>query len=89
MVYFYFIGSRKIFSVLAEGSGGGDFTEERGNPGPSGLSEGSSAGERGSEAEPGSAGDPEAERAERKGEGAEQEGVMRGASIFTPTDALS
>ena len=59
---------------LAEGGGGGDCVEERGDPGLEGLSERSPAGEGGPEAEPHPAGDAETERAEREGEGAQQEG---------------
>lgn len=54
-----------IVSPLAEGGGGGDLVEERGDPGPEGLSERSSTGEGDPAAEPDPAGDPEAERAER------------------------
>lgn len=50
--------------LLAEGGGGGDCVEERRDPGPAGLSERSSAGEGGPEAEPDPAGDSETERAE-------------------------
>lgn len=60
--------------LLAEGGGGRDCVEERGDPGPEGLSERSSAGEGDPEAEPDPAGDSETERAEREGEGAQQEG---------------
>lgn len=56
--------------VLAKRGGGGDCVEERGDPGPEGLSDRSSAGEGGPEAEPDSAGDSETERAERQREGA-------------------
>lgn len=60
--------------VLAKGGGRGDCVEERGNPGPEGLSEKSSAGEGSPEAGPDPAGDSETERAERQREGAQQEG---------------
>jgi len=63
-----------VYLSSAEGGGGGDRVEERGDPGPQGLSERISAGEGDPEAEPDPAGDPEAERAERQGEGAQQEG---------------
>lgn len=49
--------------LLAEGGGGGDYVEERGDPGPAGLSGRGSAGEGDPEAEPGPAGGPETERA--------------------------
>lgn len=66
--------SWRMCMFLAEGGGGGDCVEERGDPGPEGLSERSPAGEGGPEAEPCPAGDAETERAEREGEGAQQEG---------------
>ena len=50
--------------LLAEGGGRGDCFEERGDPCPEGLSESSTEGERGSEAEPHPAGDSETEGAE-------------------------
>lgn len=63
------LGERLVF-LLAEGNGGGDCVEERGDPDTEGFFESSSAGEGGSETEPDPAGDPETEGTERQGEGA-------------------
>lgn len=71
-------------TLLAEGGGGGYRVEERGDPGPEGLSERSSTGEGEPEAEPDPAGDPETERAERQGERVQQEGEE-----LTPTHTRS
>lgn len=60
--------------LLVKRGGRGDSVEERWDPCPERLSESSSARKGNSETEPGSPGDSEAERAERQGEGAQQEG---------------
>lgn len=69
-----FVGSSSDLSVSAEGSGRGDYVEERGDPFAERLPEGGPAGEGGSEADPDAAGHPEAQRAESQGEGAPQKG---------------
>lgn len=48
--------------LLAEGGGRGDCVEERGDPGPEGLSKSSSTGEGGSETESDPTGHSETER---------------------------
>lgn len=70
--------------VLAEGGGGWDFIEEWGDPRPERFSENRSSGERGSETESDFSGDTETERAERQGEGAQQEGEeLKNTHIFS------
>lgn len=61
-------------SAVAEGGGGGDYVEERGDPIAQRLPERGPAGEGGSEAGPDAAGRPEAQGAEPQGEGAPQKG---------------